>query len=115
MIFQSVAAQLFFHYFLQSSFRIVAARVLAFSSSGSDRCALLKCLAPSRSIRAMSDAGHFTDVDGIASHLLLRNRPRLSGRLHGDDNAAAEHPMVDFVEQQLRESLLAPIVKSSRW
>jgi len=27
MIFQSVAAQLFFHFFLQSSFRIVAARV----------------------------------------------------------------------------------------
>ena len=49
MIFQSVAAQLFFHYFLQSSFRIVAARVSLLEAS--DRCALLECLAPSRSIR----------------------------------------------------------------
>jgi hypothetical protein len=27
----------------------------------------------------------------------------------GDNNAAAEHPMVGPVEQQLRESLIAPI------
>jgi hypothetical protein len=43
----------------------------------------------------MSDADRFTDFDGIASHLPCETN--LVARM-GDDNAAAEHPMVDFVE-----------------
>ena len=31
----------------------------------------------------------------------------------GDDKAAVEHPLVDFVEQQLRESLLAHVKSSN--
>ena len=99
MIFQRVAAQLFFHYFLQSSFRIVAARVARFLFLvASDRCALRKCLASIRSIRTMSDADRFTDFDGIASHLPCETNFAYQVARMGDDNAAAEHPMVDFVE-----------------
>jgi hypothetical protein len=42
----------------------------------------------------MSDAGRFTDVDWIASHLLCETGLAYQVAYMGDDNAAAEHPMV---------------------
>ena len=53
---------------------------------------------PSRSIRTVSDADRFTDFDGIASHLPCETNFAYQVARMGDDNAAAEHPMVDFFE-----------------
>jgi hypothetical protein len=53
---------------------------------------------PSRSIRTVSDADRFTDFDGIASHLPCETDLAYQVARMGDDNAAAEHPMVDFFE-----------------
>ena len=46
----------------------------------------------------MSDADRCTDFDGIASHLPCETNFAYQVARMGDDNAAAEHPMVDFVE-----------------
>jgi hypothetical protein len=46
----------------------------------------------------MSDADRFTDFDGIGCHLPCETNFAYRVARMGDDNAAAEYPMVDFVE-----------------